>query len=34
MQSCTEVDKDDLYTLKINWKGKRTVGKTNTRINV
>jgi len=22
MQSCTEVDKDDLYTLKIKWKGK------------
>ena len=23
----SEVDKDDLYTLKINCKGKRTVGK-------
>ena len=27
MQSYTEVDKEDLYTLKINCKGKRTVGK-------
>jgi len=23
------VDKEDLYTLKINYKGKRTVGKAN-----
>ena len=29
-----EVDKDDLYTLKINCKGKRTVGKANKGINV
>ena len=29
-----EVDKEDLYTLKINCKGKRTVGKANKRINV
>ena len=29
-----EVDKEDLYTLKINWKGKRTVGKANNGINV
>ena len=34
MQSYIEVDKEDLYTLKINCKGKRTVGKTNKRINV
>ena len=34
MQSQIEVDKEDLYTLKINWKGKRTVGKTNKGINV
>ena len=27
-----EVDKEDLYTLKINCKGKRTVGKANKRI--
>ena len=27
MQSQIEVDKEDLYTLKINCKGKRTVGK-------
>ena len=25
---------EDLYTLKINWKGKRTVGKANKGINV
>ena len=29
-----EVDKEDLYTLKINCKGKRTVGKANKGINV
>ena len=29
-----EVDEEDLYTLKINCKGKRTVGKANERINV
>ena len=28
MQSYIEVDEEDLYTLKINCKGKRTVGKT------
>ena len=27
MQSKIEVDKEDLYTLKINCKGERTVGK-------
>ena len=27
MQSQIEVDKEDLYTLKINCKGKKTVGK-------
>ena len=27
MQSSTEVDEEDLYTFKINCKGKRTVGK-------
>jgi len=34
MLSSTEVDEEDLYTLKINFKGKRTVGKANKRINV
>ena len=34
MQSYTGVDKEDLYTLKINCKGKRTVGKANKGINV
>ena len=29
-----EVDEEDLYMLKINHKGKRTVGKANKRINV
>jgi len=29
MRSQIEVDKEDLYTLKINCKGKRTVGKAN-----
>ena len=33
MQSYTEVDKEDLYTLKINCKGKTTVGKENKRTN-
>jgi len=28
------VDKEELYTLKINYKGKRTVGKANKDINV
>ena len=34
MQSEIEVDKEDLYILKINRKGKRTVGKANKGINV
>ena len=34
MQSKREVDEDGLYTLKINCKGKRTVGKANKEINV
>ena len=34
MQSYTEVDKEDLYTLKINCKGKRAIGKANKGINV
>ena len=34
MQSLIEIDKEDLYMLKINHKGKRTVGKANKRINV
>ena len=34
IQSQIEVDKEDLYTLKINCKGKRTVGKANRGINV
>ena len=29
MQSYIEVDKEDLYTLKVNCKGKRTVRKAN-----
>ena len=29
-----EADKEDLYTLKINCKGKRTVGKANEGTNV
>jgi len=33
MQSLIEVD-EDLYTLKINCKGKRTIGKANKGINV
>ena len=33
MQSLIEVDKD-LYVLKINCKGKRTVGKANKGINI
>ena len=28
MQSKIEVDKEDSYTVKTNYKGKRTVGKT------
>ena len=34
MQSWIEVDKEDLYTLKINCKGKRTPRKANKGINV
>ena len=34
MQSYIKVDEEDLYTLKINCKGKRTVGKANKGINV
>ena len=34
MQSFIKVDKEDLYTLKINCKGKKTVGKANKGINV
>ena len=34
MPSLIEIDKDDLYTLKINCKGKRTVGIANKEINV
>jgi len=33
MQSPIEVDKEDLYILKTNSKGTRTVGKANNRIN-
>ena len=34
VHSQIEVDKEDLYTLKINCKGERTVGKANKEINV
>ena len=34
MQSYIEIDEEDLYTLKINCKGKRTVGKANKGINI
>ena len=34
MQSYIEVDEEDLYTLKINCKGKRRVRKANKGINV
>ena len=34
MQSSIEVDTEDLYTLKINCKGKRTVGKENKGISI
>ena len=34
MQSEIGVDKEYLSTLKVNFKGKRTVGKANKRINV
>ena len=34
MQSYIDVDKEDLYTLKINCKGKRIVGKANKGIDV
>ena len=33
-QNQIEVNKEDLYTLKINCKGKRIVGKANKGINV
>ena len=33
-QICKVIDEEDLYTLKINCKGKRTVGKPNKGINV
>ena len=33
MQSQIDVNEEDLYTLKINCKGKRTVGKANKGIN-
>ena len=29
-----EIDEEDVYTLKINCKGKRTIGKVNKGINV
>ena len=34
MQSLIEVDEEDLYTLKINCKGKRVAGKANKGVNV
>ena len=34
MQNEIEVNEKDLYTLKINCKGERTVGKANKGINV
>ena len=34
MQSQIDVNEEDLYTLKINCKGKRTVGKANKGVNV
>ena len=34
MQSYIEVDNEDIYTLRINCKGKKTVGKANKGINV
>ena len=34
MQSQIRVDKKDFYMLKINCKGKRTIGKANKRINI
>ena len=34
MQSQIAVDKENLYTLKINFKEKRTAGKANKEINV
>ena len=34
MQSLIVVDKGDLYMLKINYKGKNTLGKANKGINV
>ena len=34
MQSQIEEDEEDLYTLKTNCKGKRTVGKENEGVNV
>ena len=34
MQNYIAVDKEDLYTLRINCKGERTIGKANKGINV
>ena len=34
MQSQIKVDEEDLYALKVNCKGKRTIGKENKGINV
>ena len=34
MQSQIEVDEEDVYTLKFNCKGKRTVGKENKGISI
>ena len=34
MQSSIKIDEEDLYTLKINCKGKRAVGKANKGISV
>ena len=33
-QKLSELDKEDLYILKVNCKGKKTVGKANKGINV
>ena len=34
MHSYIEIDEEDIYTLKINCKGKRTVRKANKGVNV
>ena len=34
VQSLIEVDEEDLYTLKFNYKGKRELGKANKGMNV